>query len=68
MATGTGKARNINEIDDIVEMFQAMAALDIPCKGLKTLDQMKDRVRNELNQSAKTPRWTAAQVRMANLH
>ena len=68
MATGTGKARNINEIDDIAEMFQAMTALDIPCKGLKTLDQMKDRVRNELNQSAKTPRWTAGQVRMANLH
>ena len=54
--------RIINEIDDIAEMFQAMAVLDIPCKGLKTLDQMKDRIRDKLNQSAKAPRWTAGQV------
>ena len=57
-----GETKNINEINDIPEMFQAMAALDISCKGLKTLDQMKAHVRDELQQSAKTPSWTAGQV------
>ena len=61
-----GKTKSIYEIDDIAEMFQAMAALDISCKGLKTLDDMKSRVRDELGQSEKTPVWTAGQVRMCN--
>ena len=58
----TGKSKKIDEIDDIGEMYQAMAALDIPCKGLKTLDQMKDRLRDELHQSTKKPNWSAGQV------
>ena len=62
----SGKTKNIDEIDDIGEMFQAMAALDISCKGLKTLDDMKARVREELHQSVKTPSWTAGQVRILN--
>ena len=61
-----GETKNINEINDIAEMYQAMAALDISCKGLKTLDQMKARVRDELQQTAKTPSWTAGQVRILN--
>ena len=60
----TGKTRTIHEIDDIAEMFQAMTALDISCKGLKTLDEMKDRVKKELHQSTNTPSWTAGQVRI----
>ena len=56
------KSKTIDEIDDIADMFQAMAALDISCKGLKTLQQMKDRVKEELHQSAKKPSWTAGQV------
>ena len=39
------KVKNIQEIDDLSEMSQAMAALGISCKGLKTLDEMKARVR-----------------------
>ena len=58
----SGKTKTIDEIDDIVYMSQAMAALGISCKGLKTLQQMKDRVKNELRQSAKKPSWTAGQV------
>ena len=58
----SGKSKTIDEIDDIADMFEAMAALDISCKGLKTLEEMKDRVRNELYQSAKKPSWTAGQV------
>ncbi|XP_044180685.1 uncharacterized protein LOC114957392 [Acropora millepora] len=57
MATGTQKI--IDEIDDIMEMAQAMNALGISCKGLKTLDQMKDKVRTSLHQTANKPSWTA---------
>ena len=60
MATGTQKT--IDQIDDIVEMVQAMNALGISCKGLKTLDQMKDKVTTSLQQTANKPSWTARKV------
>ena len=60
MATGTQKT--IDEIDDIMEMVEAMAALGISWKGLKTLDQMKDKVRTSLHQTANKPSWTARKV------
>ena len=59
----SSKAKNIQEIDDLSEMFQAMAALGISCKGLKTLDEMKAKVKDELNASVDKPSWTAGQVR-----
>ena len=59
----SGKARNIQDIDDMAEMIQTMEALGISRKGLKSLDDMKARVRDEMQQSAKTPSWTAGQVR-----
>ena len=62
-----GKAKNIDEIDDMAGMLQAMMALDISCKGLKTLDQMKARVKAELQPSSKTPSWTAEQVQTRNV-
>ena len=58
----SGKSKTIDEIDDIADMFQAMEALGISCKGLKTLQEMKDKVKDELHQSAKKPSWTAGQV------
>jgi len=58
-ASGT---KTIDEIDDISEMFPAMAALGISCKGLKTLDQMRAKVKEELNLSKDKPSWTAGQV------
>lgn len=63
----TGKLKTIDEINDIGEMFQAMVALDISCEGLKTLDEMKDRLRHELHQSIKKPSWSAGQVLMTNI-
>ena len=36
------------------------------CSMLKTLDQMKDRVKEQLNKTAKTATWTAGQVRIPN--
>ena len=59
----SSKATNIQEIDDLSEMFQTMAALGISCKGLKTLDEMKAKVKDELNASVDKPSWTAGQVR-----
>ena len=61
------KTKNIQEIDDLSEMFEAMAALGISCKGLKTLDQMKAKVKEELNASVDKPSWTAGQVRIHQL-
>ena len=58
----SGRTKTIEEIDDLSDMFQAMGALGIPCKGLQTLDEMKERVREELNQSQDKPNWTAGQV------
>ena len=60
MATATQK--NVDEIDDIMEMAQAMNALGISSKGLKTLDQMKDKVRTSLHQKANKSSWTARKV------
>lgn len=56
------KSKAIDEIDDVGEMFQAMAALGISCHGLKTLEEMRDRVKTELKQSPSTPSWTAGQL------
>lgn len=66
MASGRTKA--IEEIDDILEMSQAMAALGISLNGLKTLDQMKAKVKEELNVSEDQPSWTAGQVRILQLN
>ena len=44
------KTKSIDEIDDIGEMFEAMAALDISSKGLQTLQDMKDRVKTTIDQ------------------
>ena len=57
-----GKKKSIDEIDDIGEMFQAMAALGISSTGLKSLEDMKSRVRTTIGQSSKPPSWNAGQV------
>lgn len=59
----SSKTKTIDEIDDISEMAEAMTALGMSCKGLKTLDDMKEKVRDEFHQSLKKPRWNAGQVR-----
>ena len=58
----TGKSKSIDDIDEIAEMFEAMAALGISSKGLKTLEEMKSRVRTIIGQSSKPPSWNAGQV------
>ena len=58
----TCKPKTIEEIDDLSEMFPAMAALGISCKGLKTLDEMKAKVKEEFN--VDRPNRTAGEVRI----
>lgn len=59
----SGKAKKIDEIEDMMEMLETMRALGISWKGLKTLEEMKARVRDVLHESQKKPSWTAGQVR-----
>jgi len=61
----SSRAKTLEEIDDIFDMYQAMAALGISCKGLTTMDEMKAKAKEKLNPSEDTcrPSWTAGQVR-----
>ena len=58
----TSKAKPIDDIDDFKEMLEVMTALEISSGGLKTLDEMKSRVKSELEQLPNIPSWTAGQV------
>jgi len=59
-----GNSRTIEGIDDVAEMSELIEALGISCKGLKTLEEMKARVRTALNSTVDKPNWTAGQVRI----
>ncbi|KAL9964127.1 hypothetical protein ACROYT_G027711 [Oculina patagonica] len=56
------EATDIDAIDDIVEMAQKMAALSVSAKGLRTLDEMKERLKEALNMSRKKSSWTAKEA------
>ena len=59
------EAKDIDAIDDILEMAQAMASLGVSSKGLRTLDEMKARVKETLRMSEKKKSsWTAKEVRL----
>ena len=58
----SGRKKTIDEIENILEMVQAMKALGISCEGLKTLEEMKARVKAKAD---KTPDWTSGQVRIS---
>ncbi|KAL9964130.1 hypothetical protein ACROYT_G027714 [Oculina patagonica] len=56
------EATDIDAIDDIVEMAQKMAALGVSAKGLRTLDEMKERLKETLKMSRKKSSWTAKEA------
>ena len=62
----TGKTNNIDNMN-MVEMFQTMQALGMAIEGLRTLDEMKSRVRTVLNQEDKKSSWSAGQVQNLNI-
>ena len=51
--------KGIDDIDDIMDMVEKMKSLGIPSKGLRTLDEMKQRVK----EIGKKSSWTAEKVR-----
>ena len=62
------KAKDIDAIDDIVKMAQTMASLGVSSTGLRTLDEMKDRVKETLKISEKKESsWTAKEVRLCQI-
>lgn len=63
----TCKSKNIDDIDNIGEIFKIMLKYDISWNGLKALDDMKDQVKLELNQSAKILSWSAGEVLITNI-
>ena len=58
----TGKAKTIDEIDNMKEMFDVMEALEISYPDLQKLDEMKSRAKSEFGQLLSISRWTAGEV------
>lgn len=58
----TGKAKTIDEIDNMKEMFDVMEALEISCPDLQKLDEMKSRAKSEFGQLLSISRWTAGEA------
>ena len=58
----TGKAKTIDEIDNIKEMFDVMEALEISYPDLQKLDEIKSRAKSEFGQLLSISRWTAGEV------
>ena len=54
---------DVDKIDNIVEMANTMMSLTIPSEGLKTLDEMKAKVKETLQSLEKKSSWTAKEVR-----
>ena len=57
--------KEIDEIDDIFDMVRTMTSLGVSSKGLQTLDEMKQRVKETLRLSEKKSSWTAKEVRFS---
>ena len=57
--------KEIDEIDDIIDMVRTMTSLGIPSTGLRTLDEMKERVKETCKLSEKKSSWTAKEVRFS---
>ena len=57
--------KEIDDIDDILDMVRTMTSLGVSSKGLRTLDEMKQRVKETLRLSEKKSSWTAKEVRFS---
>ncbi len=56
------EAKDIDDINNLRDMLRLMDSLHVPCGGLQTLDEMKQRVKETLKMSEKKSSWTAKQV------
>ena len=57
--------KGIDEIDDILDMSCIMKSLGVSSKGLRTLEEMKQRVKETITLSEKKSSWTAKEVRFS---
>ena len=55
--------KKIDDIDNIMDMVRTMTSLGVSFKGLQTLGEMKQRVKETLRLSEKKSSWTAKEVR-----
>ncbi|XP_068705943.1 uncharacterized protein in xynA 3'region-like [Montipora foliosa] len=60
MASGT--QRDIDKIDNILEMGDVMKLLGISGEGLETLGQMKEAAKTTLHRRSKKPSWSAGET------
>ena len=58
---------DIDAIDNLIRMALTMSTLGVSADGLTTLDEMKAKVKEELNKSKKKATWTAGKVRDGTL-
>ena len=58
-------ADDIDDINNITEIFRIMESLGVSRKGLRTLDEMKRRVKETLRLSEQKSSWTAKEVRFS---
>lgn len=59
------EAKDIDNINNIMDMIRTMQALGVSCEGLQTLDEMKNRVKEMLKTSQEKSSWTAKEVRFS---
>ena len=57
--------KEIDEIDDMIDMVRTMTSLGVSSKGLRTLDEMKQRVKEKIRLSEEKSSWTAKEVRFS---
>ncbi|KAL9964095.1 hypothetical protein ACROYT_G027677 [Oculina patagonica] len=56
------EAKDIDAIDNIMDMVRIMEALGVSLEGLQTLNEMKDRVKETLTTSERKSSWTAKEA------
>ena len=54
---------DIDAIDDLADLLYIMASIGVPWRGLRTLEEMKDRVKGALKIYEKNSGWKAKEVR-----
>lgn len=57
-----GKAKSVDKMT-LMELVEMMKILDVSDDGLESVEQMRSRLKDALNQAEKTSNWSAGKVR-----
>lgn len=57
-----GKAKSVDKMT-LMELVEMMKILDVSDDGLESVEQMRSRLKDALNQAEKTSNWSAGEVR-----